>query len=98
MYMYYNVLYCTCTCTFICLNVHFSVQVYVVPPSGLSFVACRVEVVVGQKLLLPLQVLGHTLEDIPTSLPFYDCRFMKLNLALSDDAIFNVTMDTNTGD
>ena len=63
----------------------------------MSFVSCRVEVVVGQDLLLPLQVLGITKEDPPVTLPFYDCHFMELKLSLADDAIFNVSLETKLG-
>ena len=63
----------------------------------MSFVSCRVEVVVGQDLLLPLQVLGITAEDPPVTLPFNDCRFMELKLSLADNAIFNVSLETKIG-
>ena len=63
----------------------------------MSFVSCRVEVVVGQDLLLPLQVVGITKEDHPVTLPFYDCRFMELKLSLADNAIFNVSLETKIG-
>ena len=53
------------------------------------------EVVTGSNLLLPLQVLGYTSDD--HLLPFNDCQYMDLKLSLADEAIFNVTMETNIG-
>ena len=53
--------------------------------------------VVGKKLLLPLQVMGLTLEDTPIKVPFYDCRYMLFKLTVADEAIFNASLNTETG-
>ena len=61
----------------------------------MSFVPSRVEVVVGDDLLLPLQVLGQILDPPQSTLPFRDCRYLNLKLSLADDAIFTVSLPQN---
>ena len=74
-----------------------TLQVYVVPPSSIGFLPSTVEVMMGRVLLLPLQVKGLTLEDTPTEVPFYDCRYMQFKLKIADDAIFNATVGADIG-
>ncbi len=70
-------------------------QVHVVPPSSVGFVASPVEVVVDEYLLLPLQVMGLTIDNKPIEIPFYDCRYMQFKLSVADEAIFNASMSSN---
>ena len=64
------------------------------------FLPSRVEAPVGTTLSLPLQVRGTvTLGNGKKSLePFADCRRMSLTISSSKDSIFNVSVDTVTGE
>ena len=66
----------------------------------MSFLPSRVEAPVGTTLSLPLQVRGTvTLGNGKKSLePFADCRRMSLTISSSKDSIFNVSVDTVTGE
>ena len=66
----------------------------------MAFLPSRVEVVVGGNLQLPLQVKGYASEveeEERVLLAFSDCRLLKLDMQLTDDSVFNVSMDTETG-
>ena len=64
------------------------------------FLPSRVEAEIGTTLSLPLQVRGaitdsngdHVLES------FSDCRRMSLSIVSSEPSIFNITVDTETGE
>ena len=66
-----------------------------VPPSEMAFLASRVEAEVGTRLLLPVQIKGFFDDASHESLPFPDCRQLKLGVALSDASIFNVSSDSD---
>ncbi len=70
-------------------------QVFVVPPTVMTFLLSRVEALVGTTLTLPLQVKGHAGPATPSNtdnlLPFQDCSKLMLNVQSSDQSVFNVT-------
>ena len=68
-------------------------EVYVVPPSQMSFLPSPLEVKIGKILSLPLQIQGYIDKDRSQLLPFTDCRQLNIILTLSDPGIFNVTVE-----
>ena len=72
-------------------------QVFVVPPSEMTFPPSKVEAVIGHTLHLPLQVSGYTISVDPSKakallLPFSDCRKMKVSFSSSEMSIFNISI------
>lgn len=73
------------------------IQVFVVPPSEMTFLPSKVEAVIGHTLHLPLQVSGYTISvDSPKAkahlLPFSDCRKMKVSFSSSEISVFNISI------
>ena len=86
----------TVHCTSFCLN---TPQVFVVPPSKMTFLPSKVEAVIGHTLQLPLQVKGYAFSrESPamqtTLLPFFDCRKMKVSLSSSESSTFNISISS----
>lgn len=68
-------------------------EIFVVPPSKMTFLPSPVEVRLGRTLSLPLQILGYVDKDRSLLLPFADCRQLNVIVTLSDPSIFNVTVE-----
>lgn len=76
-------------------------QVFVVPPTEMSFLPSKVEALIDSHITLPLQVKGYASLTPPTessthenlSIPFSNCRKLKIDIQSSDSSIFNVTSD-----
>ena len=68
-------------------------EVYVVPPSRMTFLPAPVEVRLGKTLSLPLQILGFIDQDRSEELPFADCRQLGISITLSEPSVFNITVE-----
>ena len=82
-------------------SIYFHCQVFVVPPSDMLFLPSRVEAAVGTTLSLPLQVRGAVTSDSGSGdhllEPFNDCRRMSLAITSSENSVFNISVNTDTG-